>query len=318
MYPWQEQTFNALMQQYYASSLHHGLLVKSTQGMGIEHFSVNLAKSMLCQDRSSPSFCGQCKSCHLLAGQVHPDFHEVYSDKPTIGVDLVRQLIDKIQKTSQLGGSKVIVINQIENMTEAASNAFLKTLEEPTPETFIIMSTVKPDGLLATIKSRCEQITLPIPSYEQSCQFISERGVTVPSKEVLDAYANSPLRYIESLENGALTYAEFSEDLQLLMNNSVDIAEFTANYGGHEGAVFDWLYHTITNVTAQAQSSRAEDNSIDSAELIALYDWIDKTLIPAKQKLLHQGINKTLLMKTVLGEFRQCQNLVLKAAHKTG
>ncbi|MEM0911817.1 MAG: DNA polymerase III subunit delta' [Pseudomonadota bacterium] len=318
MYPWLETTFSELMQRYASNALHHALLFRSTQSSDSEGFLSDIAKSMLCQDKSSLTYCGKCKSCKLFDSQAHPDFHLAVSEKASIGVDLIRHIIEKIQKTSQLNGSKVIVVNQIDTMTDAASNAFLKTLEEPTPDTFILLSTTQPDRLMATIKSRCEQIALPSPSFEQSCDYLSTLGITPPTKQALIVVGNSPLRYVESLESGKSSYAKFQDDFVSYVNGQIEYNDFIDDFDGRETEVFDWVYHFIINQDPFELSNpnvtnepRSPNKSVTDTQLIAQYEWIQNTLVPAKKKLLHQGINKTLLLKNTLEDYKQCQHMLV-------
>lgn len=87
----------------------------------------------------------------------HPDFHAL---RPTgkmrqIGADATRDLIGKIQVSATVSPRKVAVIYEVDRMNIAASNIFLKTLEEPTPSTTILLLTTRPYSLLPTIRSRC-------------------------------------------------------------------------------------------------------------------------------------------------------------------
>lgn len=87
----------------------------------------------------------------------HPDFHAL---RPTgkmrqIGAEPTRDLIGKIQVSATVSPRKVAVIYEADRMNIAASNIFLKTLEEPTPSTTILLLTTRPYSLLPTIRSRC-------------------------------------------------------------------------------------------------------------------------------------------------------------------
>src|SRR5690606_26412999 len=87
--------------------------------------------------------CGQCKSCKLMQAESHPDFYLLQPNPelktPTIGVDAIRGLTNSLQETANQGHNKVAVIEQADRMTVAASNALLKTLEEPQANTYIIL-----------------------------------------------------------------------------------------------------------------------------------------------------------------------------------
>ena len=108
--------------------------------------------------------------------------HHVTTEKSQIGVDAIRQTISKVSQTAQLSGNKVVIISQVELMSESASNALLKTLEEPTANTYLLMTSNESQRLLPTILSRCEKRNIALPSFEQSCDWLSAQGVSVPTK----------------------------------------------------------------------------------------------------------------------------------------
>jgi len=92
----------------------------------------------------------------------HPDliWLEPQSKSRRITIDEIRAMIQQLSQTSFSGGWKVGVIICADRMTAEASNAFLKTLEEPPPRTLLILVTDEPQSLLATITSRCQRIVL--------------------------------------------------------------------------------------------------------------------------------------------------------------
>ena len=96
----------------------------------------------------------------------HPDlFHLRPTGKARIiPVDKTRELISVLNRTSNQGGAKVALIHEADRMRKEAANAFLKTLEEPPPQTYLILLTTRPYSLLPTIRSRCLlQECLPFP-----------------------------------------------------------------------------------------------------------------------------------------------------------
>jgi DNA polymerase-3 subunit delta' len=96
----------------------------------------------------------------------HPDlFHLRPSGKARIiTVDKTRELIGALNRTSNQGGAKVALIHEVDRMRKEAANAFLKTLEEPPPGTYLILLTTRPYSLLPTIRSRCLLARIPATS----------------------------------------------------------------------------------------------------------------------------------------------------------
>jgi DNA polymerase-3 subunit delta' len=91
-----------------------------------------------------------------------------------IGIDAIREVIRFAAGTPTLGRSKVMLISPAESLTQAAFNAFLKCLEEPSSETFIVMVSASGYPLPATIRSRCQRWQLPSPSLKESRTWLQE------------------------------------------------------------------------------------------------------------------------------------------------
>ncbi|WP_312934005.1 DNA polymerase III subunit delta' [Pseudomonas sp.] len=166
-YPWQE----ALWQQLAGRAQHaHAYLLHGPQGTGKRALAERLMARLLCQQPRDTDACGQCKSCLLLKAGTHPDnfiLEPEEADKP-IKVDQVRELVAFVVQTAQLGGRKVVLIEPVEAMNINAANALLKSLEEPSGDTVLLLVSHQPSRLLPTVKSRCQQIACPLPSQAQS------------------------------------------------------------------------------------------------------------------------------------------------------
>ncbi|HJR71104.1 MAG TPA: DNA polymerase III subunit delta' C-terminal domain-containing protein [Gammaproteobacteria bacterium] len=95
----------------------------------------------------------------------HPDLHWLYpeEDKDTISIEQVRAVIDAFALTAHRGVAKVAVIEPADALTIPAANALLKTLEEPTPDTYLLLVSHRPGRLPATIRSRCQHLKLESP-----------------------------------------------------------------------------------------------------------------------------------------------------------
>lgn len=157
--------------------------------------------------------CGQCVDCTLLTAGTHPDFHrihrmlsklhpnkEVRNRKATVlSIDVIRQfLLAPIGLRPSRGRAKVFVIVEAERLNQSAENAMLKTLEEPPGDSYLILLANSADSLLATTRSRCQQVVFgPLPT-----DFIVEH-LTAESK--IDR--NAALFFAE-LAQGSLGHAQ--------------------------------------------------------------------------------------------------------------
>lgn len=165
-------------------------------GVGRRTTAEALANTLLCQrplarklqgrmaefpeDLTVPGVCGECPDCLALAAGTHADYHAVsrqtarYSEDPdvrsrvmqNVSVQVVREfIIAPASRRSARGRGKVFVVRQAEQMSDAAQNALLKTLEEPPPGVSLILICRSPDELLATTRSRCALVRFgPLPA----------------------------------------------------------------------------------------------------------------------------------------------------------
>jgi len=154
-----------LSRQYQQGTLAHAILIQGIEGSGKDALATWLIELLICQQPLSTinapdvdiisQACGQCKSCLLRKSTTYPDYLLLRSDNKTLGVDDIRRGNTFLEKTAHLGKTKTILIPQAQVMTVAAANALLKTLEEPTANSYIVLVTDDIDSLLPTIISRC-------------------------------------------------------------------------------------------------------------------------------------------------------------------
>ncbi len=159
-----------LSHQYLQGQLPHAVLIGGVTGSGQTGLASWLIHLLICQSPVKSSIgssepvilgaCGRCKTCLLHKSGTYPDHLTLNDDAKTLGVDDIRTGNHFLEKTAQLGGIKSIFIPDAERLTVAAANALLKTLEEPSKNSFIVLSTNDLDKLLPTIISRCAVFNL--------------------------------------------------------------------------------------------------------------------------------------------------------------
>lgn len=194
-YPWQD----SLWQQLAGRSQHaHAYLLHGPMGIGKRALAERLMASLLCQRPEGLEACGQCKSCLLLKAGSHPDNYILEPEEAdkAIKVDQVRDLVSFVVQTAQMGGRKVVLIEPVEAMNHNAANALLKSLEEPSGDTVLLLVSHQPSRLLPTVKSRCVQQACPLPSPAMSLQWLAQAlpdCTTDERGELLTLAAGSPL-----------------------------------------------------------------------------------------------------------------------------
>lgn len=143
------QRFEALLK---ANRLAHAYLFVGPEGIGKFETALVVAGLVIGGE-------DEITMKRVLAGN-HPDVTvvDLLEDESTLGIDQIRELISRMQLRPFEGARKVCIIKNIEDLTTEAGNALLKTLEEPTPNTMLILTTAVPEKNLGTIRSRCHAV----------------------------------------------------------------------------------------------------------------------------------------------------------------
>lgn len=142
------------------------MLFAGEPGIGKKYTAINFAKAINCLSNGSDS-CDSCSSCKKIESGIHPDFLFLKPEKGEIRIDDIRSIEDALSFRPFEGKRKLVIIDEAERMNQSASNAFLKTLEEPPSGSVIILITSSPESLPSTIRSRCCRISFtPIPEKE--------------------------------------------------------------------------------------------------------------------------------------------------------
>jgi len=146
----------------------HAYLFSGPRGTGKKSVARLCAMTAMCRGEEKP--CGRCGPCRRVLAGTHPDIHTIVpeKDKKTIGVEVVRGVIEEVGVQSFEGGAKALICPQAEKMTPQAQNCLLKTLEEPPEKTVFFLITDQPGALLATIVSRCRTVRFHPLSFEQA------------------------------------------------------------------------------------------------------------------------------------------------------
>lgn len=176
-YPWLNAPYRQLIGQYAAGHGHHALLLHAAPGNGDSALFYALSRWLLCQHHQGGKSCGECHSCRLMLAGNHPDYHTLTPEKgkSSLGVEPIRQVIETLYTHAQQGGAKVVLLPQAEQLTEAAANALLKTLEEPPANTYFLLGCREPSRLLATLRSRCFYWHLSSPDEQHSLQWLDRQ-----------------------------------------------------------------------------------------------------------------------------------------------
>jgi hypothetical protein len=142
--------------------LGHAYLISGDSPQALYQFVLAWIQVCLCPNsRTNGDACGSCQTCEQVMGHRYHYMHELKprSKSRAITIDVIREL-ERALNMKAGGATRVAVIWEADCMQEAAQSAFLKTLEEPHPNTLLLLVTARPEALLTTIRSRCQSIAL--------------------------------------------------------------------------------------------------------------------------------------------------------------
>ena len=156
----------------------HAYLFSGEPGIGKRLTALEFAAALNCQTPGPDGGCGVCAACSRIPAGSHPDVRTIAPDGDEIKIDQIRQAQADLSLRPFEGRRKVLIIDGAEAMNEASSNAFLKTLEEPPGDSLIILITAMPQSLLATIRSRSQELKFqPLPRGVLAGVFKERRGL---------------------------------------------------------------------------------------------------------------------------------------------
>jgi DNA polymerase-3 subunit delta' len=118
--------------------------------------------------------CDNCPSCKKIDSGIHPDFLLIAPQKGQIRAEEIRAIDDILSLKPFEGRKKIVIVDEADTMNQVAANAFLKTLEEPPPDSLIILISSNPYRLPDTIRSRCSRINFT-PLSDEACKKVFEK-----------------------------------------------------------------------------------------------------------------------------------------------
>jgi DNA polymerase-3 subunit delta' len=217
--------------------LGHAYLFIGPAGVGKHTLARELARALLCETRSEHlAACGQCGGCAPVDARSHPDlfFAARPEDKVDLPIDLVRELIEHLSLKPARGGRKVAIVDDADDLSAEAANAFLKTLEEPAAGSLLILiGGQSPERQFSTILSRCQVVTFPPLTNDAVKSLLRERGITDQSRlDRLVRVAGGSIGQALALDDEALW--EFRKVLlSAIASDKLDAFEVATKWNQH-------------------------------------------------------------------------------------
>jgi len=144
-----------------AAAMTHAWLFTGPPGSGRSVAARAFAAALECPDRG----CGHCSHCHTVLSGTHADVRSVVPEGLTISVKEMRAVVQMAARRPVTGPWQIVLIEDADRLTEGASNALLKAVEEPPPRTVFLLCapSTHPEDISVTIRSRCRVLSLRIP-----------------------------------------------------------------------------------------------------------------------------------------------------------
>ena len=314
--PWLFDSLAQLEAARAGERLGHGWLLHGSAGIGKTNLALVFARRLL--DGTADQSPAQLSAEEFLSGMQHrhesknhhPDLHWLYPEdgRSTIGVEQVREVCSALELHSYSGSAKVVIIEPAEALTTSAANALLKTLEEPTSGSFLLLVSHRAGLLPATVRSRCQQLRLQPPTAAVLQNWL-------PEADTAQRLALTPLEWLGEHAEGEGTAASQQRAGQLASviaerGNPLEVADEWAK--GDADHILAWLIRTLHSLirrrfieNASKLVTESGDTSLHNAasalSLRTLFNRLEEA-----QRLrgeLAGGINVQLAMRALLLEF---------------
>jgi len=319
-YPWQEKNWSDLMLQAKQNRLSHAYIVSGPSGIGKFDFANKFSKYLLCGSPIKDLSCGECSDC-ILHDNVHPNLRILKPEGKgyEITVDQVRSLIEFFSMTGHSNRLKICLINEAHRLNINATNALLKTLEEPSGSSVIFLCSSRLGLLSPTLKSRCQKFPIDIPSREASQSWVKATINKRVNPDILArAIETCPLKLKELIETDCLAKQDafLTNFLNLLkgraqvrdvINDAMSLGEDNASY-----CLKQVLARGIVLFLSNQESvpNSAEDNltkilnesSLTKRTLaLTLFEYYDQTKEAYEEiAFRYNNLNKQLIIESLI------------------
>ncbi|MGC8651357.1 MAG: ATP-binding protein [Minisyncoccia bacterium] len=278
------------------------LLFYGPEGLGKKTIALAFAKALLCEDSNKQwNGCQKCQNCLRFDKGLQPDFLFLEPENNNFDIENIRTTIDFLSYKPQFSSLRILIIDQADRLKEDSQNTLLKTLEEPPPNTLIILITSLPQKLLITIKSRLLGLRFSRSSPDRIKNFLIA-NYSLNSKEAEDIANQAEGRIGLAIKLLNKTYLTEVKKHQLVLENllnsnfahqSAIIKNLTKDKNSLHLVLQDWLEYLHLDLKHESQTEK--NNFTFSSSKIKL----TKELLKAFYLIFDYNINPNLLLENI-------------------
>jgi DNA polymerase III subunit delta' len=331
--PWLMDPLTQFEKSKQEDRLAHGWLIAGQQGLGKLNLALIMANRLVNPSTDWPQILDSKEAETAMAlrhepHNHHPDLHWIRPEegKRRLSVDYIKGNKQKnitgisqtLHLTSHDGNAKVAVIEAADTMTKEAANALLKTLEEPSQNTYLFLVAHQPGRLPSTIRSRCQFLSVQGPGHEDGLAWLGSFDQTVSHSDwsiLLDLTDRSPLQALRLYTEGFLSKnKEYLGFLDKVSKNELDPQKVADTWIKEDlDLALTWLTRQLRKVIHLRLSNRSLEtdktadyrilttlmNTVSTKKLFQLHDKSEYLL-----RSLGGGVNSELALKALLLEFQ--------------
>ncbi len=303
--------------------LSHALLFAGPEGSGNLALALGLSGYLLCKNRTEHDRCGVCPDCKQLDKLTHPDLHFSFpfllkdkiknsdtfqknfqeellknpylslkdwelviageNKQSIIPVGESQEIIRKLSLKAFGGGYKVMILWMPEKLRSEAANKLLKTLEEPSPKTIIMLVSSKPDDLLATIISRTQRVKCrPLTDKEiiegLTSNYGFERGISERAARMAEGNINHALKIVNEPDAESAYFVLFRDWMRACVapgkHDMTEVTEKIASLSRDQQGYFldyclSFMHEAMMYAYLGSENSRFTGDSLEFANKFA-------------------------------------------------